>query len=340
MLHPHRRPGFTLIELLVVIAIIVVLIGLLLPAIQKVRAAAARLHCQNNLKQLGLAAHHYENTFGSFPPGYDQRFISALTYLLPYVEQQNVYNNFDFKHGPFYFSERATNVPPDTWTVGSLVPTPTGRWGTQADLLVFRCPSAPSLTDSAMVVQLQTCCVPTVDFPSPFFDNYSTYIYPRSPFIDVIGRTSYAPMAGYLGLCDGARPYVGIFTWKSRTRVTDITDGTSNTITFAESAGGYVDFRDIGYGDGWGQLSWAEGVFFADYGTCPDRDNDLANGLNCDFSSPGRGMSLGLPGSFHGGNRINIAYADGSVRSIPPNLDFSLYVYLSGKADGQVVSPD
>src|SRR6185369_14964468 len=90
------RCGFTLIELLVVIAIIGILVAMLIPAVQKVRESAARAECQNNLKQIGLALHGYHDGHKVLPPGSDSKGLSAHAYILPYIEQDNVFKRVNF----------------------------------------------------------------------------------------------------------------------------------------------------------------------------------------------------------------------------------------------------
>jgi prepilin-type N-terminal cleavage/methylation domain-containing protein/prepilin-type processing-associated H-X9-DG protein len=197
---PGPRGGFTLIELLVVLAIIAILIGLLLPAVQKVREAAARTRCVNNLKQLGLACHGYHDANQALPPGYRASgpYVDGATdtapgwgwaaFLLPFLEQDNLFRQINF------------NAPLQAQPAGGTV------------LPLFLCPS---------------------DRPPPG----------AFPVPDALGGTvARAAACSYAACVGGDESDVtdatgrGVFYRNSRTRLTDITDGTSQTILVGERA--------------------------------------------------------------------------------------------------------
>jgi prepilin-type N-terminal cleavage/methylation domain-containing protein/prepilin-type processing-associated H-X9-DG protein len=324
MIRSRRRQGFTLIELLVVIAIIAVLIGLLLPAVQKVREAANKSSCTNNLKQIVLAAHMYESTNGYLPPGTDGQMVGTLVFLLPYIEQDAVFKSFSFRPGPF---------TPYWWRDGMNFPTAPNSTG--AKIKTYICPSAPNPDSDASVIIAQTAAVAGVDFATGL--NTDTAYYVPPPANKDLARNNYLPCGGYGDQSAGVfhRPaYRGMFTFQSKNRLAAIPDGTSTTLAFLESSGGPSP-RDGSVAPevtGWWGNSWAMGSTFTRFGTCPEPNNP-----NCDSNSD---PTWALPGSLHPGHRINVAYGDGSVRAIPPDLDFAVYTAIGGIADGVVVNVD
>lgn len=200
------RRGFTLIELLVVIGIIAILIGLLLPAVQEVRAAAARLQCSNNLKQLGLAVHNYASANEDCFPKYDaynsggvNRRLSWTTLLLPYLEQENVYRMID-----------------QTKTWAATAGGSQNRAAGQVPLKVFVCPANPGAQRMPLIADPEVSGGSFRAAPTDYTVVEGFY-YSTNPFNWVEGTIRDINAIG-------------------KRRITDVTDGTSNTLIIFENA--------------------------------------------------------------------------------------------------------
>ena len=301
------RRAFTLIELLVVIAIIAILIALLLAAVQKVREAASRASCLNNLKQLGLATHSYHDANKKFPPGQattpTKHALGA--YLLPYIEQANLY-------APYKFNIHWFESPNQT-----LVTVP---------LSVFICPSAPHPEGLVFPVTRKYA----VNYP--IHEAVSDY----GAFANVVQELQ---DQGYIPKIPPLPPKSnGILISGGGVRISDVTDGTSQTLIIGEIAGrphtfitGYVDISPDPpnhYGGGWADWDNPHQM----HGNSPDGKTSPGScAINC--SNDG-GMY-----SFHSGG-ANIVFADGSVRFVQANISMTIMSALITKNGGEVIPAD
>jgi prepilin-type N-terminal cleavage/methylation domain-containing protein/prepilin-type processing-associated H-X9-DG protein len=341
-----RRRGFTLIELLVVIAIIAILIGLLVPAVQKVREAAARTQCLNNLHQIAIAAHGYHDANKHFPAGTDLNHVGPLVYMLPYFEQANQYNLFQFEPpGKRSWWANPANRPPSTGL--PTIPRPPDRYGAEGDIAVLTCPTAILPTSTVLLMSPQGNRGPNPFSgltESPLGSPENTwgatnglgvnngFLFSSLPGAITLGRTNYLAMGGYPYFDAGTGvpgQFAGIFAYNTSSRLAGIPDGTSNTIMFGEYASAWVNFDPPGGPPspltGWTAGSWGCGNIYTYWH--PDRGDDGTATKHVWYRF----------GSLHTG-LFNVAMADGSVVSLNNSIDFTTWVVLGGKADGWVAS--
>lgn len=361
------RKGFTLVELLVVIAIIGILVGLLLPAVQQIREAARRTQCLNNLKQIALASHNYESAFKRLPPGELgnsdpaltapgftlNSFTGCLVYLLPYVEQQAMFDNIspmrNLNVDTIYTAFTSWQIPGYWYNVLGTGPDPATSTIQfyRPRVETFLCPSDDPYSNSA-----QTDPGPkgtgavgiTGTFGIRF--NGSHYYMPATWTLNnsaanggpyELTRTNYGSAAGALGMWGTTDPgtiayrdlYLGTFFSRSKTRIEGIPDGSSNTVIFGEITGAFNNTLRATLR--WGSFNMGMSSMLSEW-------HDPWYADNWNYPRSGE-RDYFMFSSMHTGGLANFANGDGSVRSLAlNNVDGWLFVLTTSKDEGTTVN--
>jgi prepilin-type N-terminal cleavage/methylation domain-containing protein len=366
-LHDHPRlgetrprPGFTLVELLVVIAIIGILVALLLPAIQAARESARRNSCSNNLKQISLAALNYESARKKFPPGFlgsepphppsmswdprdiegppphENQLVGVLSYLLPFMEAQVVYDRItknlnidvDAKHMLFERDD-------DAWIAA------------QYKIGDFLCPTLPTTRPDEFYYVIIPGRVELPDFilQGAGYD-------PTDPQIPDLGLTHYQGVAGIHGTIgsqwdvrvsrnpdrymNNDKHLVGIYTTRSKITPARIGDGLSKMLAFGEAPGTVGSGIETSSG---GSSEFVHGVCWIGGATLPTLPGlDVSQEDNSPNPGARYRTHWAYFGGVHTGDVVIFAFADGSVHNISKGIDYELYTYLSTINGGEVLN--
>ncbi len=309
----RNRLAFTLLELLVVMAVVGILVGFLLPAVQSARERSRRIQCQNQVKQLGLAILHFESTEKVFPAsGWTQagpgnphgKFVGWRTVILPYLEQSNVR---DLYRSDLNWWE-GTNI-----AVASI------------PITTFVCPSTPSVPPVISAIAKS---------PRPAFT-----------FDPPLARTDYEAIQGIQPSSIASPIYnatnrFSVMHRNSRNNIASITDGSSNTIMVAETAGRPTVFRRRVANT---NLTNDQGIGWADSESAYSLDGSSSDGMR-EGCTPAQGCAVAMnarndnePYSFHPGG-TNFLFADGHVSLLSQEIELSILSALCTRAAGEIQS--
>ncbi|MBU6295055.1 MAG: DUF1559 domain-containing protein [Planctomycetes bacterium] len=310
----NPRPAFTLIELLVVIAIIAVLIGLLVPAVQKVREAASRMSCVNNLKQIGLASHSYHDAYQAVIPAFigdnsqntgtnTDTWPTWAALILPYIEQENVRRLWDT-------TRLVSFQPPAAY---------------QTQVKIYLCPSRPAPVLSVG----ESWSTPTLTGPGGALSDYAASFGPHANYTASIGAV--VPALPSVTV-DAVGPL--LTKWTHQVRIADIIDGTSNTTLFGEksirplSLRGKNEDRSIysGIRNTQRRMMGTSEVDGSQRPLLPPDNNNIANANNS-FGGPHAGVT-------------NFVFVDGSVKAVRNSASINTLTALVTRAGGEVAGND